>query len=205
MVSIHNIKPTSYIVCDTETTGLSPSRNSLLEVALVKVSANKVHEPVSKLVKVDSVPTKITELTGITDKEVQKHGEPIEEVLNWLLEETTAYYHIVGHNFFTFDHAFILYEAARISHPLLKVFNIDRVIDTAALYKGYGLNIPRREQDSHKDYARWVLRQQIPFSFRLDKACEDLGIDISDLDRHRAGGDSVSTYRLYDKLLSMDI
>lgn len=206
MISIHNDLPSSYVVCDTETTGLNSSSDRLLEVAVLKVTDGIPSDPISKVIKVPfSIPIKITELTGITNKIVEEQGEELNDVLNWLYQETSNYFHVIGHNFFLFDHHFLINESRRVEHILSDALTLNRIIDTAALYKGWGLDIPRHEDDTHADYAKWVLSQRVSFKFNLRHACEQLDIDISQVELHRAAGDVLCTYRLYDALQKMDI
>lgn len=206
MTSIHNVKPKSYLVCDTETTGLNPKKDRLLEVGLLEVKDGVSSEPTSMLVSIPfDVPSKITQLTGISNEEVKSNSFSIECVLDSLYRALESHQYIIGHNFFLFDHHFLHNEAQRIDHPLKDFLTLDRIIDTAVLFKGWGLDIKRREEESHLEYAYWVLQQRVSFKFNLQHACGELNIDISNIEKHRAAGDVTMTSKLYSTLQHMDI
>lgn len=62
--------PEKYVVIDTETTGLSPDYNSIIEISGLKVQDGIVTDEFSRLVKLngdDEVPEYITQLTGISN------------------------------------------------------------------------------------------------------------------------------------------
>lgn len=80
--------PEQFIVLDFETTGLSPTKNKIIEIGAIKVNrdSNK-HETFQSFIKIDGdIPAKITELTGITTEILKLEGEPIESVLPTLIE-----------------------------------------------------------------------------------------------------------------------
>lgn len=59
--------PDTYIMIDTETTGLSPDWDRILEISAIKVKSGKVINEFSRLIKYsenDIVPSFITELTA---------------------------------------------------------------------------------------------------------------------------------------------
>lgn len=61
----------SLVVLDTETTGFSPRREEIIELAMLRVTAQGVAEEYDEFIRLPpgrSVPPRITELTGITDE-----------------------------------------------------------------------------------------------------------------------------------------
>lgn len=69
--------PHDYVMIDTETTGLSPAWDDLLEISAISVKDGKVDQEYSKMVKFsddEGVPDFITELTGITTEMIQTEG-----------------------------------------------------------------------------------------------------------------------------------
>lgn len=61
----------SLVVLDTETTGFSPRREEIIELAMLRVTARGVEEEYDEFIRLSpgrSVPPRITELTGITDE-----------------------------------------------------------------------------------------------------------------------------------------
>lgn len=123
--------PKDYVVVDIETTGLSPSFDSIIELSALKVIDNKIVNEFSSLIKPsgffyeddDDEPDPeidylinedgeryyfldpfITRLTGITNKMLES-AEPIESVLPTFLD-FVGKAHIIGHNV-NFDINFI--------------------------------------------------------------------------------------------------
>lgn len=96
--------PSSYVIFDLETTGLDPRFDSIIEIGAVKVIDNNICEELSLLVnpfeEIEniSIPTFITELTGITSKDIAEHGivinEAIEKFIDFVKEDTVIGYNV---------------------------------------------------------------------------------------------------------------
>lgn len=103
--------PSTYVVIDTETTGLDCEYCDLIEVSAVKVTDDKELEQFSSLIKPDDfegLPSFITELTGITD-EMLLSAPSIKEVVPQFMDFIGSDI-LIGHNV-NFDINF-LYDAA---------------------------------------------------------------------------------------------
>ena len=126
-----------YIIVDTETTGLSPSYDELIEIAAVRVNGSKiVDEFVTYVNPGRSIPTEITRLTGITNEMVADAPSPAEAVDRFTIFAGDT--DLVAHNA-PFDHAFIGHyasedlsgswidslELARIALPRLRSHGLD--------------------------------------------------------------------------------
>ncbi len=75
------------VVADIETTGLSAESNELLEVGAIKVANGKLIAEWSMLVRIEhTVPSQITELTGITQADVEREGQPLAHVMTNFLD-----------------------------------------------------------------------------------------------------------------------
>lgn len=89
--------PTNCIVIDIETTGLDPRFDEIIELSAIKVRGGEAVEQFSTLVKPHYlVPEFITELTGITNDDLQDAptlDEVLEQYIGFLGTEI-----IVGHN-----------------------------------------------------------------------------------------------------------
>lgn len=97
-----------YTMLDIETTGLSPYRDRVTELAGIKVRNGKVVDKYSQLVKHpknNKVPQFITKLNGIDEKLILTQGIPVKEAItdfrNFIGEDV-----IVGYNV-NFDLNFI--------------------------------------------------------------------------------------------------
>ena len=88
-----------YVVLDIETTGTSLEKDEIIEIGALKVESGAVTEEFSMLTRINGeIPVEIQKLTGITEKELQSMGRPLEEVLEKLFEFAGNRI-IVGYNF----------------------------------------------------------------------------------------------------------
>jgi ATP-dependent DNA helicase DinG len=118
---------TEYVVLDTETTGFSPTRDSLIEVAAALVCGSEIIQRFSTFVNPGrAIPPGITELTGISDSDVES-APSAEEVLRQL-QQFVGQRKIIAHNA-EFDRGFI----AQNSPPGSGLGDSDRWIDSLEL------------------------------------------------------------------------
>ncbi len=117
----------NYVVFDIETTGLSVTRNKIIELAAVKISQGKVIDQFAQLINPhEKIPQQITQLTNITDDMVQDAPNEVEIIpkfVNWLGNTI-----LVAHNA-RFDMGFL--QAACKRHRLPQLTN--PVLDTLEL------------------------------------------------------------------------
>jgi DNA polymerase III epsilon subunit family exonuclease len=115
----HNIPDQkNFIAVDLETTGLSPQYNEIIEIGAIKyINATPVAK-FNRLVKPQKyIPSRITKLTGISNKMVA-NAPPIEVVLPQFLQFIERY-HLVIHNA-PFDMGFLLANTrAKITNPVI--------------------------------------------------------------------------------------
>lgn len=97
--------PSDYTVIDIETTGLSTSKNEIIELSALKIRDNKVIDNFSTLIKPENkIGSFITNLTGITNDMVKDSPSIMEALplfINFLSNDC-----IMGHNV-NFDINFI--------------------------------------------------------------------------------------------------
>lgn len=110
------ILETEFIVCDVETTGLSPSVNRITEIALIKVINGEIAERFTALVNPGQhIPLEITRLTGISNEDVfdKPSFDEIEPLVTSFFGTGEARPVVfVGHNA-SFDYKFIQHSMAR--------------------------------------------------------------------------------------------
>ncbi len=163
-----------FAVLDIETTGLSPAREKITEIALFLHDGRQVVEEYATLINPEKkIPYRITQLTGINNQMVA--GAPkFYEVAKKIVELTEGTV-LVGHNV-RFDYGFLRQEFLRL-----------------------GFDFQRETLDT----VRWS-RKLIPGmpSYSLGKLCPRLGIDNHA--RHRAAGDALATVKLFELLLSLN-
>lgn len=163
----------TYVALDLETTGLSPSKDRILEIGAALIVEGVVTRTYDQLINTGMpISLRIQQLTGITD-EMQRTGKCIEEAIPEFLE-FCGEYPILGHNI-CFDYSFL----------------------KQAVYN-QGLSFEKQAIDTLR-IARAVL-PEAP-SRKLPDLCAYFQIDPGN--SHRALDDAISAHKLYQKLLQM--
>lgn len=102
------IDEAEFCVVDTETTGLSPRSNNIIEIGLVKISRLKIVETYHSMINPGrAIPYFITNLTGISDDDVYNapfFEDIVDEIIDFMGENV-----ITAHNL-SFDKSFLKYE-----------------------------------------------------------------------------------------------
>ena len=131
----------TYVVFDLETTGFNPHNNEIIEIGAAKVQNGEIIDIYQTFVNPEeSIPAKITELTGINDQMVAdapKLAEVIDDFLEFI-DGTT----IVAHNL-SFDLSFIEDKLRRLdkadsSNSAMDTLNLARAL--VPDLKSYKLN-----------------------------------------------------------------
>lgn len=161
----------TYVVFDTETTGLESNKDEIIEIGACKIVNGRIDETFSTFVKPNKrIPREITELTGITNEMVADAP-----TINYVLPDFYKFCHganIVGHNV-AFDMGFI----HAISKKLSYNFN-HPTIDT--------IEMARSKVPGLKNY-------------KLGTVVERLGIVLDNA--HRAINDATATAKVFIKLM----
>jgi DNA polymerase-3 subunit epsilon len=163
-----------YAILDIETTGLSPAREKITEIAIFLHDGKQIVDQYSTLIDPEKkISYRITQLTGISNPMVE-NAPRFYEVAKKMVEMTEGTV-VVGHNV-RFDYGFLRQEFLRL-----------------------GFDFQRQTLDTVK-----LSRKLIPGqpSYSLGKLCQSLG--INNLSRHRAAGDALATVQLFELLLSLD-
>lgn len=154
--------PSTYVVLDTETTGLYPANDLILEVGAVKVENNVIVDHYSSLIAIDMrIPKKITELTGITDADVRLHGKNEKEVLEYLLN-FIGDLPIIGHNV-RFDLSFLEKGCKRQELEMID----NQVFDTFEISRTYLPGLPNYKLPTLADY----FKIEVPIVHRAKPDC----------------------------------
>lgn len=105
-----------YIVLDLEMTGLSAKTDQIIEIGAVKIKNNQLIDSFETLVRpVGKIPTRVVELTGITDEIAGKgmdKDEAVEKLLHFIEGSI-----LVGQNI-NFDYSFLKQWAVNHKKPL---------------------------------------------------------------------------------------
>lgn len=129
-----------YLAMDTETTGLSPQSDYVIQFSIVQYQDHKEIDHYDCYLKPANnmaVPQVITNITGITNEDIQKapaFNENIDEIEDWLTRGI-----LVGHNL-QFDLDMLQAEYQRIKHPFPNVEYYDTLLLAKKLIPnlGYG-------------------------------------------------------------------
>jgi DNA polymerase III epsilon subunit family exonuclease len=163
----------TYVVCDVETTGLSPYYNRITEISLVKIQDGEITDKFSTLVNPKQhIPREITHLTGITNEDVidkPVFDDVAPKIIKFFEDinfENTVF---VGHNV-SFDYKFVSESFNRLDEPVK--FTV-KTLCTCKL-------------------ARRLLRQLKSKS--LGNVSEYLGIKMDR--KHRAFDDTIATAKI---------
>jgi DNA polymerase III subunit epsilon len=116
----NSFEDTAFIVCDVETTGLSPANNRITEIALIKVKDEEIVDSFTTLINPGQhIPYGITQLTGISNEDVfdkPSFGEISDKILNFL-DSNGDDVIFTGHNV-GFDFSFLSESFRRLDKPI---------------------------------------------------------------------------------------
>ena len=170
----HCTAPTSYIVIDVETTGLNPNTDEIIEIGAVKIKDSlKVDEFNTLVLTHKPIPSKVSEITGITQDKINTLGVPISDVIVKMIA-FIGDLPIVCHNA-SFDRNFIV-EACKKENITFE----PTTIDTLSL-------------------ARSVIKGLV--NYKLETLANHFSI-VND-NPHRSMNDCEVTWQLYEKLIKL--
>ena len=163
-----------FVCIDTETTGLRPERDRLIEVGLVRIQDGVEVDRFQTLLQPDvSLPEIITEITGITDDDLADapHFEDVAEEIASFLDGAL----FVAHNA-EFDYGFLKYEFARVGIDLslsrLCTVRLSRMLypehrrhDLSSIIERYQFPIESRHRAFDDAYIVWQLLERMKGDF----------------------------------------
>jgi DNA polymerase III subunit epsilon len=132
--AVHALTELEYVVIDTETTGLNPQRNRVIEIAAIKLKAGQPVATFESLLNPHRrIPSFITQFTGINNEMTATapgFGQVADKLLDFLGQTI-----IVGHNV-PFDLRFLDYELHRLGRPALLNETVDTISLAVRLHPG---------------------------------------------------------------------
>jgi len=165
----------TFIVTDVETTGISPEKHRITEVACVTVRGGEIIEERQSLVNPErAIPLAIQRMTGITNAMVfaaPKGGEIFPDIRTWFPDDAVFVAHNVMFDFNFLQHSFLRHGVSPMGHPKLCTARLARRI------------LPPQKS--------WALQHLTAY----------FGIRIRG--RHRAMGDAHATARALVELLDI--
>lgn len=178
------IDDTTFVVVDTETTGLRPEVDRIIEIAAVKVHSGRIVDRLEQLIDPGCpIPSAITRLTGITDADVA--GQPSAEAV---LPHFQAFLEggvLVAHNL-AFDRGFLAAELGRmgseldVPHQLCTLRLARRVLralpskSLSSLKRHYRIRTPRAHRALDDAEATAIILQALVDSLRSERGLEHL-------------------------------
>jgi DNA polymerase-3 subunit epsilon len=163
-----------FTIIDIETTGGSPVRDRITEIAVLVHDGNRIVREFTTLINPEcNIPYHISALTGISNEMVAdapKFFEIARELVEITKDRT-----FVAHNV-SFDYSFIRAEFRRLGYE----FKRDNMCT---------VRLSRKIIPGHRSYS-------------LGTLCQELNIPING--RHRALGDAYATAQLFEMLLETD-
>ena len=153
--------PRDYVVFDTETTGLYPEHDRIIEISAIKYKNSKKVDTFSTLVNPEvPITSFITDLTGITNNDL-KDKPLISEVLPQFFEFIEDYT-LAAHNA-PYDIKMLASECYRNNIPLCD----NKIVDTVTLAKRL---FPK---DQIEDYKLETLKYYLNLNFKSHRALDD--------------------------------
>ena len=195
--------PKRYAIYDTETTGLLTGHDEIVELAVKIYDKDGTFKTGSWILLGDrpSCPEALN-AHKITEERRRERGiDPkiaFQEFIDLVGDRP-----FIGHNAIQFDNPMLWNNLFRSGFDPDKLNpKFKATVDTAALYKARKLGDAQSWYETHHDFALRVLSIVAPgLKFNLKIACQELGIDVSDLGLHSAAGDVEAVSRLYNKLI----
>lgn len=167
----------NFVVIDTETTGLSPNKCQIIDIAAIRFRDWLPVEKFSSLLSAGRhIPASATKINGITDDMVA--GKPQFAQVAQALVEFVGKDNVVGHNIKDFDMPFVVLGGADLTSQKRKYY------DTLIIAR----RTLKREHYNGGDVA----------NYKLHTLCEYY--DIPHYDTHRAENDAISTGYLLQSL-----
>lgn len=156
-----------YVVLDTETTGIDPQHDEIIEVGAVRVRCGQMVETFEALIRPEGTVGDSEAVHGISDARLQEEGRPPAEVFSEF-QSFIGDTPVAGHNV-RFDLRMLSAHSTRVGVPMTFGDHFDSL-----------------------RYARRLLRQD---SYRLGDLCEKL--DLPAEATHRALDDVKTTVHLF--------
>ena len=189
-------KSGNYIMVDVETTGLSSTKNEILEIAAIKFEDYKPVRMFSTLIKPKKdIDREITDITGITN-ELVENAPSIYEVIPCLIE-FIGKENIVGHNL-EFDLKFLHKNGVSLLNEKRKYY------DTLELVKTI-LKKPKTKWN--KEYQEYEIDYESDYDiedFKLSTLCDYYQTRDNE-NGHRASSDAYATGILFKHIVEAKV
>lgn len=197
------------VAWDLETTGFVENPDArIIEIGAIVIDDGKITEEQTWMLNHNiDIPPVITEITGITKADIDKDGQDPEVCMKAFMELMNSADKNMTHNGYRFDIPFLTNSIARElpidANTALQIKNhlIATMIDTAVMCKAKKLHMIPNHGESGEAFAQRVMNVRAKgVKYNVKLMCEELGIDLTGIDLHRALADVAMTIKIYQKL-----
>jgi len=175
-----------YFVFDTETTGLNPEENRIIEIAWIIIDDNKIIKQENFLIKNDGfkiIPNDATKKNNITQEMIEKDGISWNLIIISLKNDIKEIDLIIGHNV-DFDIKFLISEFKRGNNK-----DLEDLIKSKKTYCTM-----ERGTEIYNDGGKWIRLEDLHNKIFFNKRKES----------HRALDDSIMTWECFSKLIEKE-
>lgn len=184
-------KYNDFVVFDTETTGLAPSKDRIIEIAAIRFDNGAPVALFETLINPErDIPIEVTEINGITN-EMVANAPTISQALP-ALEEFIGESALVAHNL-EFDIKFLYYSGSVITESKRKYY--DTLAQARKLLKKPKTKYDREYNTYEMDYES----EYDVYDYKLETLCDYYNITMPS--KHRAAADALVTGKLFLSLI----
>ena len=134
-----NLKNLTYVVFDTETTGLNPKDGEeMIEIGAVRVKDGKIIDRFDELIKPSKlISEKITSITTITNEMVKDSDDELtvlNRFLNWLNKDDIVVAHNANFDMSFIKMAYLKYDLGFFNYTVIDTLGLSRFIEPSEKY-----------------------------------------------------------------------
>lgn len=134
-----NLKDLTYVVFDTETTGLNPKEGEeLIEIGAVKIKDGKIFDRFDELIKPTKlISEKITSITNITNEMVKNSDDELtvlKRFLDWVGNDTILVAHNANFDLSFMKMAYLKYDLGFFNYTVIDTLGISRFLEPSERY-----------------------------------------------------------------------
>ena len=147
-----NLNDLTYVVFDTETTGLNPKEGEeLIEIGAVKIKNGKIFDRFDELIKPTKlISEKITSITNITNEMVKNSDDELtvlKRFLDWVGNDTILVAHNANFDLSFVKMAYLKYDLGFFNYTVIDTLGISRFLEPSERYHNLTVLMERYQVD----------------------------------------------------------
>ena len=151
-----NLKDITYVVFDTETTGLNANDGEeLIEIGAVKVKNNQIIDRFDELIKPSKlISSKISEITSITNEMVKDKDTELnvlKRFITWIGNDSVLVAHNANFDLSFVKMAYLKYDLGLFNYTVIDTLGLSRFITPAEKYHNLTVLMDRYEIEWDED------------------------------------------------------